>query len=654
MHFYQKIFGTINTKSPIDEKIEELETKEWDKQKVLEIFTKLRFNKYIDKFELRDEKQEVDILKEIEIIKDVNDEQIAELIKKIKENKEIIYYLVTKPDESPENIIKKKISAICVKLQNKVYYIDKNIIKFKEVFEDEEIRKIGYKLKQDYILLKQMDVTLKNFSYDVEIAGYIIDSIKNKYDIETLSLRYLNIELSKQVETEAKPAQLDLFSMQENDESKEEIERVCIYTYAIDKLYPVTKKMIEEQGELELFEKIEMPTAEVLAKMQYAGIEISKDELIEYGEKIKLEIKEKTDKIYEFSGQEFNINSTKQLGKVLFEDLGLPIQKKKKSGYSTDVDVLEKLRDKHPIINEILDYRQLMKLNSTYVEGMLPFINEKTNRIHSYFHQTVTATGRISSAEPNLQNIPTRFELGKNLRKVFKPQKGCVFIDADYSQIELRVFAHISQDENMIEAFKEGHDIHSEVASKVFDKKIEDVTPEERTKAKAVNFGIVYGISDFGLSEQLKIPVKEAKEYIEQYLSKYNGIKEYMKNIEEEAKEKGYVSTLFGRRRNIPELKSQNFMVRQFGNRVALNMPIQGTAADIMKLAMIEVNKQIEEKNLKSRLVLQIHDELLLEVPENEIDVATEVLKTSMENIVKLSVPLIAEVTKADDWYGCK
>lgn len=567
-----------------------------------------------------------------------------------------MYYLNTKEDTSENKIIKKDICSISVIIQKDVYYInDKDSIKkyLKEIFEDADIEKIGYKLKQDYILLKQIGIELKNFTYDIEIAGYIIDSIKNKYDIETLSIRYLNIELSRYIIKEEKEKQLNLFNMNEEDGEKDK-NKACIYAYAISRLYEVTKKMIEEQGTLELFNKIEMPTAEVLAKMQFTGIRIDKNELIEYGRKIKLEIEEKTNKIYNLSGQEFNINSPKQLGKILFEDLKLPVQKKKKSGYSTDVEVLEKLIEEHPVVQEILDYRQLMKLNSTYVEGMLPYINEETGRIHSYFHQTVTATGRISSAEPNLQNIPTRFELGKSLRKVFKPKEGAIFIDADYSQIELRVFAHISGDENMIEAFKRGDDIHSEVASKVFEKEIKDVTSEERTRAKAVNFGIVYGISDFGLGEQLHISRKEAKSYIEQYLEKYSGIKKYMEEIDEEAKEKGYVTTMFGRRRNIPELKSQNYIVRQFGSRAALNMPIQGTAADIMKLAMIEVNKKMIDEGLESRVVLQIHDELLLEVPEGEVEEAIKILKKSMENIVELQVPLIAEVTTADSWYGCK
>ncbi|MDE5830365.1 MAG: DNA polymerase I, partial [Clostridia bacterium] len=327
--------------------------------------------------------------------------------------------------DTEENIIKKVVTCISIIIENKVYYIEdtSNIKKLQEIFENPDIKKIGYKLKEDYILLKQIGITLKGFYYDTEIAGYIIDAVKNKYDLETLSLRYLNLELSqfigKKKETNK---QLDLFSLsEEKDESEKE--KACIYVYAINKLYVVTKNKIEEQGSLELFNNIEMPTAEVLAKMQYTGIYIDKEELIEFGRGLKLEIEEKTNKIYRFSGQEFNINSTKQLGKVLFEDLKLPVQKKKKTGYSTDVEVLEKLVDEHPVIREILDYRQLMKLNSTYVEGMIPYINSKTNRIHSYFHQTVTATGRISSAEPNLQNIPTRFELGKNLRKVFKPKE---------------------------------------------------------------------------------------------------------------------------------------------------------------------------------------------------------------------------------------
>ncbi len=657
--YLSKTLGTINVQSPIEEKIEELKIQEWDKEKVLELFTKLRFNKYIDRFSLRNEEKEINPFEEVEIRDNLNDEELKNLVKEINKNKEIIYYLNTVEDNEEGKIIKRKIISLNIEIKNKIYYIDNlDIIKkyFKDILEDENIKKIGDNLKQDYILLKSEGIELKGFSYDAGIAGYIIDSIKNKYDIETLSLRYLNLEISRYLKKEEKQEQLDLFNMLDEKQNEDEAEKQkgILYVYCINKLYPVTMKFIENQEELDLFNNIEMPTANVLAKMQYNGIYIDKEELIEFGRKLKSEIEEKTDRIYNLCGQEFNINSTKQLGKVLFEDLKLPVQKKKKSGYSTDVEVLEKLRDEHPVIDEILEYRQLVKLNSTYVEGMLPYINSKTNRIHSYFHQTVTATGRISSSDPNLQNIPTRFELGKNLRKVFKPEKGNVFVDADYSQVELRVFAHISEDEHMIEAFLAGHDIHREVASRVFNKKLEEVTSEERTKAKAVNFGIVYGISDFGLAEQIKTSRKQAKEYIEQYLNKYSGIKKFMEEIDEKAKENGYVTTIFGRRRNIPELKSANFMVRQFGSRAALNMPIQGTAADIMKMAMIEVQKKIEELGLKTKLLLQIHDELLLEVPEEEVDKVKEMLKNSMENVIKLKVPLIAEVSTANDWYGCK
>ena len=354
------------------------------------------------------------------------------------------------------------------------------------------------------------------------------------------------------------------------------------------------------------------------------------------------------------AGEEFNINSTKQLGEILFEKMKLPVIKKTKNGYSTDVDVLEKLKREDPIIEKILEYRQLMKLNSTYIEGLKPFINPKTKRIHSFFHQTITATGRISSTEPNLQNIPTRFELGKRVRKVFKPEEGKVYIDADYSQIELRVLAHISEDKHMIEAFKHNEDIHKQAASKVFKTPIDEVTKEQRSNAKAVNFGIVYGISDFGLGEQLGISRKKAKQYIDEYLTEYAGIKVFMENIIEKTKEKGYVETLFHRRRYVPELNSKNYMVRQFGNRVAMNTPIQGTAADIMKIAMINVNNELKKRKLKSKIVLQVHDEMMIEAPESEKEEVKDIMKKEMESAIQLKIPLVAEISEAKNWYDCK
>ena len=397
-----------------------------------------------------------------------------------------------------------------------------------------------------------------------------------------------------------------------------------------------------------------MPLVEVLADMQYKGIYTDKNVLIEFGKTLKNEIEKLTEEIYKLAGEEFNINSTKQLGVILFEKLKLPIIKKTKNGYSTDVDVLEKLKKEHEIVEKILDYRQLVKLNSTYIEGLIPFINSMDNKIHSYFHQTVTATGRISCSEPNLQNIPTRLDLGKQIRKAFIPSNGFIFVDADYSQIELRVLAHIAEDEHMIQAFNNNEDIHKQTASRVFGVPFDEVTKQQRSDAKAVNFGIVYGISDFGLSEQLGISRKQAKTYIEQYMEKYPKIKEFMEKAKDYAKENGYVETLFNRRRYIPEMNSNNYMIRQFGARVAMNTPIQGTAADIMKIAMVRLYNELKERNLESRILIQIHDELLLEVKIEEKEEVEKLLKESMENAYKLRVPLIVELSEAENWYDAK
>ena len=354
------------------------------------------------------------------------------------------------------------------------------------------------------------------------------------------------------------------------------------------------------------------------------------------------------------AGEVFNINSPKQLGEILFEKLKLPAKKKNKNGYSTDVETLKKLKDAHPIIEKVLYYRQIAKLNSTFVEGMLAFINPKTNRIHTSFHQTATATGRLSSSNPNLQNIPTRKELGKQIRKLFRAEEGKVFIDADYSQIELRVLAHLSKDTTMIEAFKEHSDIHQICASQVFGVPLEEVTKEMRTHAKAVNFGIVYGISDFGLSGQLGISKKEAKEYIEAYLSKYKKIGKFMDKEVEKAKEFGFVDTMFGRRRYIPEINSNNYLVRKFGDRAAMNTPVQGTAADIMKIAMVDVYNELKKQNLKSKIVLQIHDELIIEALEEEKEKVSEILKTCMQNAAKLVVDLEVDLQIGKNWYETK
>ena len=527
----------------------------------------------------------------------------------------------------------------------------------KSIMENENIKKYSYGLNEMYVILEQNGILLKGIEFDAEIAAYILNPSNNHYKLEELASQYLNIDISEYLEAvganQEKETQMTLFSQEENNIDFEKYHN-AIYTYVIAKLIEVMEQKMQEISSMDLFKNIEMPLVKVLAEMQYEGIYVDKEELISFGDKLKEEIESIKQEIYNLSGEEFNINSTQQLGVILFEKLKLPVYKKTKKGYSTDVDILEKLKPEHPVIEKILEYRTLMKLDSTYIDGLIVYINEYTKKIHSYFHQTVTATGRISSTEPNLQNIPTRAEQGKQIKKAFKAQKGNIFIDADYSQIELRILAHISKDKNMREAFLNEEDIHKQVASKVFDVPLEEVTKEQRTAAKAVNFGIVYGISGFGLAEQLGISRKKAEQYIEQYLNKYCGVKQFMDEIVEEAKQNGYVETLFHRRRYIPELSSNNYMVRQFGARAAMNTPIQGTAADIMKIAMIHVNERLKEEKLNARLILQIHDELLIECNIEEKEKVKEILKESMEKAVKLEVPLEVEVSEATDWYDVK
>lgn len=647
-----KTLGTINLETPIEKSIEDLKMKEWNKSEVYKIFKELKFNRYIDRFNLKDEIVEddntepavtMDFEKEI-----IGADKFNELKKKVIENKVCYFYVETVEDGN--SIIKKKIKSISIyiKDENKVYdYKVSNILELKDIFENEEVLKCSYDLKDIYILCEEAEINPKNFMFDIRIAGYLLNSTTNQYSISDLMNEYLEIDINVD---DGKQEQLNLFDVQEEKEN----EQIAVYAYSIGNLHDVLEKDLKENGMYDLFNNIEMPVLEVLADMQYRGMYVDKNELIAYGDELKVKLDELTNKIHELAGEEFNINSTKQLGEVLFEKLKLPVIKKTKNGYSTDVDTLEKLQCEHEIIEYILEYRQLAKLNSTYIEGMIPYINKNTGRIHSYFHQTVTATGRISSTEPNLQNIPTRIEIGKKLRKVFKPAENKIFLDADYSQIELRVLAHVSKDETMVDNFIHDEDIHAQAASRVFGIPLEDVTKELRSKAKAVNFGIVYGISDFGLAGQIHSSRKQAKQYIEQYLEKYNGIKTFMDEAVEDAKKKGYIETMYHRRRYIPELTSKSYMVRKFGERVAMNTPIQGTAADIMKIAMINVFRELKNRNLNSKIVLQVHDELLIETDIKEKDEVREILVNNMEHAAKLLVPLKVEVAEGENWYDAK
>jgi DNA polymerase-1 len=656
-----RTLGTINLEVPIEENLEEFKIKEWNKEEVFSKFKELNFNRFIDRFNLKSEEGPKQNLAELFEIKTLNTQnEIKDLLEKI-QNK-LVFMLGTEKVEQENLIIKKQIKSIYIYIDNTVYEIKFNtneefISYFKTIFENENIQKYSYRLNETYVLLMQNGIYLKEIKFDTEIAAYLLNPSNGKYKLDELANQYLSIDIPEYLEfvgaKQQKETQMTLFSQDEMNVDFEKYQN-AIYMYTIAKLAEIMNKKLEEINSLKLFENIEMPLIKVLAEMQYEGIYVDKQELVSFGVKLKEDIEVIKQEIYKLAGEEFNINSTLQLGNILFEKLKLPVYKKTKKGYSTDVDILEKLKPEHPIIEKILEYRGFMKLNSTYIEGLIVYINEYTHKIHSYFHQTITATGRISSTEPNLQNIPTRAEQGKQIKKAFKAQEGNIFIDADYSQIELRILAHISNDTNMREAFLNEEDIHKQVASKVFNVPLEEVTKEQRTAAKAVNFGIVYGISGFGLAEQLGISRKKAEQYIEQYLEKYKGVKEFMDRIVEKAKEQGYVETLFHRRRYIPELSSNNYMVRQFGARAAMNTPIQGTAADIMKIAMVEVNKKLEEEKLNAKLILQIHDELLIECKIEEKEEVKKILKESMENAVKLSIPLEVEVSEADNWYDVK
>ncbi|MBP3274268.1 MAG: DNA polymerase I [Butyrivibrio sp.] len=481
---------------------------------------------------------------------------------------------------------------------------------------------------------------------DVLIGAYLNNPLKNDYEIHDISKEYLGIPLQKKSDVFGKTP---LSEVDENILS-DYMGKAAFICYAS---LPLILKKLSKSGMEKLFYNIEMPLSYILFAMEKEGIIARKDALKEYGDKLGVRIAELEKIIYEAAGCEFNINSPKQLGEILFEKLGLPAEKKTKSGYSTAADVLEKLAPDNKVVADVLEYRGLAKLKSTYADGLAAFI-ESDGRIHTSFNQTITATGRISSTEPNLQNIPMRTELGRLIRKVFVPKDSCVFADADYSQIELRILAHMSEDQGLISAYHEGDDIHRITASKVFHVPFEEVTPLQRRNAKAVNFGIVYGMSNYGLSQDLSISVSEAKEYMAKYFDTYPGVRTYQDRVIQEAKNKGYSETLFGRRRPIPELKAANYMMRQFGERVAMNAPIQGTAADIMKIAMINVFFALKKKALRSRLILQIHDELVIETYQDEEDLVKDILVKEMERAADLSVPLEVDCHTGSDWYEAK
>ena len=498
-------------------------------------------------------------------------------------------------------------------------------------------------------ILSVVETEKKSGIFDVQIAAYLDNPLKSSYPYEDIAREYLSQTFPSQAELLGKTG----IAKAAEEQAEQLMRMACYMSYTAYAARGPLLLVLEEKQMWQLYEDIELPLVYVLHDMEKEGIRVKREELARYGEKLQVRIEELEKIIYDRAGEKFNINSPKQLGVILFEKMGLPGGKKTKTGYSTAADVLEKLAPDHAIVSDILEYRQLTKLKSTYADGLAGYIGED-GRIHSSFNQTITATGRISSTEPNLQNIPIRMELGRLIRKVFVPEEGCVFLDADYSQIELRVLAHCSGDERLIQAYREEKDIHRITASQVFHIPFDQVTDLQRRNAKAVNFGIVYGISSFGLSQDLSITRKEAADYIERYFETYPGVKQFLDGLVSDAKEKGYAKTLFGRRRPMPELSSGNFMQRSFGERVAMNAPIQGTAADIIKIAMIRVHDRLEKEQMKSRLILQVHDELLVEARKEEAEKAAAILREEMMHAAELSVPLEVDMHQGESWYEAK
>ena len=629
MAFMSKELATINRNTPIEFNAEKCVFDGFENNgELYEILKRLELNSIIKKLDLSG----VDNVKENEdIFKDFS-YQVGD--KNMISGDKVTVVL----DFDGDNISSAAVGAG----NNAVVLNEQDDIK--ELLEDDSIAKVMFDVKEAIVKLN-CRIDIKNIADDTAIAAYLVDPAKNEYTIEKLASEYFGTVIEK---PEVK--QLSLLDDVETDRS----EYLAKCAVALGVLNERIGDKIKENGQEKLYQEVELPLVTVLAHLEINGFLVDDNQLKEFADKLGEKIDALTNEIYMLAGEEFNINSPKQLGVILFEKLELKPVKKTKTGYATNADVLEKLRDKHPIVNFIMEYRQLAKLKSTYCDGLTAVVNPNTHRIHSVFTQTVTVTGRLSSTEPNLQNIPTRTELGREIRKMFVAKDGYVLVDADYSQIELRVLAHIANDETMINAFRNNEDIHAVTASQVLGIPLEDVTKEQRSSAKAVNFGIVYGIGEFSLAQDLHISVKEAKAYIESYLEKYHGVRNYMESIKEQAKKDGYVKTMLNRIRYIPELKSPNYNIRQFGERVALNTPIQGTAADIIKLAMVRVDNRLINEGLKSKLILQVHDELIVEAHKDEVDKVKQILSEEMQSAMELNVPLKVDMSTGHSWYDAK
>lgn len=641
--YLSRYLGEIFLRVPIERNIEDFKIKDVNYNEYLKKLEKLEFNSIINKH-FKDIKKESTVKSNQNI--DFEVINFSEIFEKIKNDDEISIKFFS----DKGYIYRKKFYIGIYSNFNKKAYICKDFkLSDFEKFCNLDIKIIGYDIKEELFFALKNNLEFKNYE-DVMILEYLIDSNKGNYDILKVSNEFLNLEI------------LDLKEMLGKGKNKKtffELEEDIIFkfisqnVFAISALYDIFMEKAKENNLISLYENVEKPLVKVLADMEKTGVLVDRNKIIELNEEYSKLAYLYEQKVYELAGEVFNLNSPKQLGVILFEKIGLPVVKKTKTGYSTDVEVLEKLSKKHEIADYILKYRSLNKLISTYLDGILEYIMDD-GRVRTSFKQMITATGRLSSVDPNLQNIPIRSEEGKNIRKVFVADKNKVFIDADYSQIELRVLAHLSKDSVMIDSFKNDLDIHYKTASEVFGVPINEVTDNQRRSAKAVNFGIVYGISDYGLSKDLNITRNEARQYIDGYLNTYPSIKSYMEEIVNKAKKDGFVTTILDRKRYIPEINSKNFNIRSFGERIALNTPIQGSAADIIKLAMIKVYERLKVEKVNAKLILQIHDELIVECEESEKETVKKILKNSMENVYKLDLPLKVDICEGRNWYESK
>lgn len=641
--YLSRYLGEIFLRVPIERNIEDFEIKDVNYNEYLKKLEKLEFNSIINKH-FKDIKKESTVKSNQNI--DFEVINFSEIFEKIKNDDEISIKFFS----DKGYIYRNKFYIGIYSNFNKKAYICKDFkLSDFEKFCNLDIKIIGYDIKEELFFALKNNLEFKNYE-DVMILEYLIDSNKGNYDILKVSNEFLNLEI------------LDLKEMLGKGKNKKtffELEEDIIFkfisqnVFAISALYDIFIEKAKENNLISLYENVEKPLVKVLADMEKTGVLVDRNKIIELNEEYSKLAYLYEQKVYELAGEVFNLNSPKQLGVILFEKIGLPVVKKTKTGYSTDVEVLEKLSKKHEIADYILKYRSLNKLISTYLDGILEYIMDD-GRVRTSFKQMITATGRLSSVDPNLQNIPIRSEEGKNIRKVFVADKNKVFIDADYSQIELRVLAHLSKDSVMIDSFKNDLDIHYKTASEVFGVPINEVTDNQRRSAKAVNFGIVYGISDYGLSKDLNITRNEARQYIDGYLNTYPSIKSYMEEIVNKAKKDGFVTTILDRKRYIPEINSKNFNIRSFGERIALNTPIQGSAADIIKLAMIKVYERLKIEKVNAKLILQIHDELIVECEESEKETVKKILKNSMENVYKLDLPLKVDICEGRNWYESK